>query len=163
MALGAGVEAIRRAVLATKGQGDRVRPDVADMRARLLAHKPGGGWEAKSGPGRLMDIELLAQTCALIAGSPARRVEAQLHAGLRAGLIDAGTEAALLAALRLLWPVQATARLLSVADPDPSRMGRGAQDFVLRECGVDSAATLAQRIDALAGAADRIITATLAG
>jgi len=161
--LGAAVEDIRREVLATKGAEARVRPDVADMRARLLAHKPGGGWEPKAGPGRLMDIELLAQTCALVAGDPARRTEAQLRAGVRAGVIGKDDEAALVKALRLLWQVQAAARLLSVAVPDPSRMGQGAQDFVLRECGADNAQTLGDRIQALADRAERIISATLAG
>ncbi|MDP2086345.1 MAG: glutamine-synthetase adenylyltransferase [Gemmobacter sp.] len=161
--LGAAVEDIRRAVLAAKGQGARVRPDVAEMRARLLAHKPGGGWEAKAGPGRLMDIELLAQTCALVAGDPARRTEAQLRAGVRAGLIGKPEAATLEAALRLLWQVQAAGRLLSVAVPDPSRMGLGAQAFVLRECGAESAEALGARLEALAEAAERIISATLAG
>ena len=160
--LGAAVEQARREVLATKGKAPKVRADVADMRARLLAHKPGGGWEAKSGPGRLMDIELLAQTCALIAGDPARRTEAQLRAGVRAGVITAAEETALLAALRLHWQVQAAGRLLSVPVPDPSRMGLGAQAFVLRECGADSADALASRLDALAADAERIIFATLA-
>lgn len=155
------VEAFRRELLAQKGKGAQVRPDVADMRARLLVHKPGGGWEAKAGPGRIMDIELLAQTCALIAGDPARRVEAQLAAGRRAGVIDRAEETALLAAYRLLWRVQASARLLSAADPDPASMAEGARAFVLRECGVDSAAELGRRIAALAENSERIISDSL--
>ncbi|MFN3646793.1 MAG: glutamine-synthetase adenylyltransferase [Gemmobacter sp.] len=162
-ALAEAVEAVRRAVLAAKGKGAQVRPDVADMRARLLAHKPGGGWEAKAGPGRLLDIELMAQTCALIAGDPARRTEAQLRAGLRAGVIGKAEEAALAAALRLLWQVQAAGRLLSLAVPDPSRMGLGGRAFVLRETGADSAEALAARLETLAAEADRIISAALAG
>lgn len=162
-ALAEAVEEIRRAVLAARGRGAQVRPDVAEMRARLLAHKPGAAWEAKSGPGRLMDIELMAQTCALIAGDPARRTEAQLRAGLRAGVIGKAEEAALAAALRLLWQVQAAGRLLSLAVPDPSRMGLGGQAFVLRETGADSAEALAARLETLAAEADRIISAALAG
>ena len=43
---------------------------AAEMRARLAEAKPAQGpWEAKNGPGRLMDIELCAQTLALIAAS----------------------------------------------------------------------------------------------
>ncbi|MBC7143519.1 MAG: glutamine-synthetase adenylyltransferase, partial [Rhodobacteraceae bacterium] len=76
------VEAIRRAVLAGKGGGAAILPDLAEMRARIFAAKaPDGAWEAKIGPGRLQDIELLAQSCALRAASPARRVEPQLRAG----------------------------------------------------------------------------------
>jgi len=51
--LGEDIEAFRRSLLAAKGQGGAVRRDVADMRARLGAAKPGqGAWEAKLGPGR---------------------------------------------------------------------------------------------------------------
>jgi glutamate-ammonia-ligase adenylyltransferase len=65
------VEAFRRGLLAAKGQGARVKPDVAEMRARLQAAKPAqGAWDAKNGAGRIMDIELAAQTIALIAGKP---------------------------------------------------------------------------------------------
>ncbi len=46
-------------LLAAKGQGAAVLPDVAAMRARLHAARPArAAWEAKNGPGRLMDIEL---------------------------------------------------------------------------------------------------------
>ena len=102
-ALAADVEAFRRKLLAAKGQGARVLADVADMRARLRAAKPGGGaWEAKLGPGRMMEIELLAQTAALRAGDPARRVEAQLRAGRAFGLVrrcDRGCAACRLSAV----------------------------------------------------------------
>ena len=162
-ALGAEIEAFRRGLLGAKGKGAQVRPDVADMRARLLAHKPGGGWEAKAGPGRIMDIELAAQTCALIAGDPARRVEAQLRAGARAGVISRAQEEALLSAYRLLWRVQAAGRLLSVPVPDPGQMGEGARAFVLRECGVDTAAMLGDRIAALTGDAAAVIDSVMAG
>ncbi|MDX5359384.1 MAG: glutamine-synthetase adenylyltransferase, partial [Rhodobacterales bacterium] len=161
--LGAEVEDFRRALLADKGKGASVRGDVADMRARLLAHKPGGGWEAKAGPGRIMDIELTAQTCALIAGDPARRVEAQLRAGARAGVLSRPEEERLLSAYRLLWRVQAAGRLLSVAVPDPGQMGEGARAFVLRECGVETAEALGARITELTTGAEAVIGAVMAG
>ncbi|GGE02486.1 glutamate-ammonia-ligase adenylyltransferase [Gemmobacter megaterium] len=159
--LGAEIKAFRRALLADKGKGATVRGDVADMRARLLAHRPGGGWEAKAGPGRIMDIELAAQTCALIAGDPARRVEAQLRAGARAGVIRRAEEETLLGAYRLLWRVQAAGRLLSVPVPDPDGMGEGARSFVLRECGAETAEALGARILALTVAADGVIDAVM--
>ncbi|WP_444431358.1 hypothetical protein [Rhodobacter capsulatus] len=84
--LGADVEAARLAVLAEKGGDPKVMPDLAEMRARIFAAKaPDGAWEAKIGPGRLQDIELLAQSFALRAGEPARKVEAQ-RASVRAGV-----------------------------------------------------------------------------
>ena len=87
-----------------KGQGDTVLADVADMRARLAAAKPGsGGWDAKFGPGKLMDIELLAQTLALTTGSAARQVERQMAAGANAGKLSQSDQTIVLAAFRLCW------------------------------------------------------------
>jgi glutamate-ammonia-ligase adenylyltransferase len=161
-ALAAEVEAFRRTLLRDKGRGAGVLADVAAMRARLLAARPGGGWEAKAGPGRIMDIELLAQTAALVAGDPARRVEAQLRAGRRAGFLTGADEATLLAAYRVLWPLQAGGRLVSEAGaPDPGDLGEGARAFLLRETGSPDPAALAARLAALTDAADAAIAARL--
>ncbi|MDO5704501.1 MAG: glutamine-synthetase adenylyltransferase, partial [Paracoccus sp. (in: a-proteobacteria)] len=65
------VEMLRLTVLKAKGGGAQVMPDLADMRRRIFAAKPvNGSWEAKIGPGRLQDIDLLAQSFALRAGDP---------------------------------------------------------------------------------------------
>ena len=62
------VEAFRREVLALPRERAAIRGDVADMRARIAAAKaPDGPWDAKIGPGRLQDIELLSQAAALMA------------------------------------------------------------------------------------------------
>ncbi|MBN8633547.1 MAG: glutamine-synthetase adenylyltransferase [Rhodobacterales bacterium] len=137
------VEAFRRALLAAKGQGVKVKPDVAEMRARLQAAKPAQGvWDAKNGPGRIMDIELAAQTVALIAGSPARGVERQIAAG--AGRIVPDSDAqALASAYRLLWRLHAAARLLSDRALDWESLGEGGRAFVLRETGAADAGALA--------------------
>ena len=137
--LGAEVEAIRRAVLAAKAGGEKVLSDTADMRARIFAAKaPDGEWEAKIGPGRLQDIELLAQSCALRAADPARRTEAQLRAGLRAGLIGKADEAALQAAYRFFWRLQAGGRLLTEKPIDMEAIGQGGRAFLLRETAMSS-------------------------
>ena len=152
------VEHIRRSVLADKGQGEAVIADVAAMRTRLAAAKPpGGAWDARNGPGRLMDIELMAQTCALRAGDPARVVEAQLAAGRKAGLLDVGDEAALLDAYRFCWRLQAGARALGDRTPDPATMGIGASTFLLRETGAADAARMSETLAALTGAAAAVI------
>jgi [glutamine synthetase] adenylyltransferase / [glutamine synthetase]-adenylyl-L-tyrosine phosphorylase len=143
------VETFRRELLAMKGQGQKVRPDVADMRARLQAAKPAqGGWDAKNGPGRIMDIELAAQTAALIAGSPARSVERQIAAGAGRQLPDSDAQA-LATAYRLLWRLHAAARLLSDRALDWDELGEGGRAFILRETGAADASALA---DALAQA-----------
>ena len=159
--LGAEFEAFRRELLAVKGRQTRVIGDVADMRARLAAAKPGGGWEAKAGPGRIMEIELMAQTACLRAGDGARRVEAQLRAGVRAGLLTKPEEDTLLTAYRLLWRVQAGARLLSAASADPDALGEGARAFILRETGAADAAALAASLASLTDAAAVVISRQL--
>ena len=162
-ALCAEVEGVRRAVLRMKGPGDGVRADVAAMRARIAAAKPASGaWEAKLGRGRLLDIELAAQTCALIAGSPARRVEAQLRAGVSAGVLTQGEEDVLLKAYRLCWRLQAGSRLLTDRAVEIGRIGEGGRAFLLREtgeAGTGEAGTVAliARLERVTGAAAAVI------
>ena len=168
--LAAQVETFRRDVLASKGQGAGLRADVADMRARLATAKPGaGGWEAKFGAGRLMDIELLAQTLALQNASPAQGVERQIAAGLgaarsgTAGKVSVTDQTALLAAYRLCWRLQAGARLLSDQPLDPDELGEGALAFVLREVGAATVAEVTAQLAQACGLADAVISAHLEG
>lgn len=152
------VEAFRRGLLQRKGQQDRVKPDVAEMRARLAGAKPPqGAWDAKNGPGRIMDIELAAQTLALIAGSPARSVERQIAAGKALGLPDSDAQA-LLSAYRLMWRLHAAARLLSDRALDWDALGEGARAFILRETGAADGVTLALDLAAAGTAAEAAVT-----
>ena len=161
-ALAAEVEAIRRRVLAAKGQGVAILADTADMRARIFAAKaPDGEWEAKIGPGRLQDIELLAQSSALRAASPARRVEQQLRAGKAAGHYDAETEAALQQAYRFLWRLQAGGRLLTERPLDMAAIGEGGRAFLLRETGASDLADLRSRLAAHVARAGAIVAGIL--
>ncbi|WP_444455485.1 glutamine-synthetase adenylyltransferase [Rhodobacter capsulatus] len=146
--LGADVEAVRLAVLAEKGGDPKVMPDLAEMRARIFAAKaPDGAWEAKIGPGRLQDIELLAQSFALRAAEPARKVEAQLRIGPRQGFVTKEEGERLASAYRLLWRLQAGGRLLTDKPLDLEAVGEGGRAFLLREAGEDSLAALAERLD----------------
>jgi [glutamine synthetase] adenylyltransferase / [glutamine synthetase]-adenylyl-L-tyrosine phosphorylase len=154
------VEVFRRALLMGKGGGATVRRDVAEMRARLQAAKPAqGAWDAKNGPGRMMDIELAAQTCALLAGSPARGVERQLAAA-GAFMPDSDVQA-LTAAYRLFWRLHAAARLLSDSALEFYSIGEGGRSFILREVGAESEAALAamlgQAVDTAQAAVDRLV------
>jgi [glutamine synthetase] adenylyltransferase / [glutamine synthetase]-adenylyl-L-tyrosine phosphorylase len=157
------VEAFRRRLLTAKGKGANVRADVSEMRARLRAAKPAkGSWEAKNGPGRLMDIELCAQMLALIAGSPARQVERQIASGAAAGM-SVADQTALLAAYRLLWRLQCSARLLTDGPLDLGSLGEGGRAFLLRETGEENAEALTGRLEALTGLAEALISARLGG
>ena len=161
-ALGREVEEIRLAVLKAKGADPRILPDVAEMRARIFAAKaPDGEWEAKIGPGRLQDIELLAQACALGAGVAARRVEPQLRAGHRAGLLAAADEAVLQEAYRFLWRLQAGARLLTDRPLDVAAIGEGGRAFLVRETGVSDIAALKSQLAGHAARAAAIIDRSL--
>ena len=150
------VEALRRGLVAEKGKGAKVRGDLAEMRARLAAAKPAEGpWEAKNGPGRIMDIELCAELMALISGSPARAVEMQLAAGK--SLMPQEDRETLLEAYRLMWRVQCAGRLLGARRLEPGTLGEGGRAFVLREAGVASTEALAEAIVSAAGLAEAAI------
>ena len=156
-------EQFRLGLLGQKGRGPLVRPDVAEMRARLRAAKaPEGPWDVKQAAGGLMDIELLAQTAALMAADPSRQVEKQLSAGVRIGWIAADQEAELLATYRLTWQIHAASRLLGERLLDPATIGPGGAAFVLRATGqVDLSALATCLADRLARS-DRIISLLLA-
>jgi glutamate-ammonia-ligase adenylyltransferase len=154
--LAAAVEALRRALVAEKGRGATVRGDLAEMRARLAAAKPAEGpWEAKNGPGRIMDIELCAELMALLSGSPARSVEMQLAAGK--ALMTKEDRETLLETYRLMWRVHCAGRLLGARRLEPDALGEGGRAFVLREAGVDSTVALADAIVSAAGLAEAAI------
>ncbi|WP_442773448.1 glutamine-synthetase adenylyltransferase [Paenirhodobacter enshiensis] len=152
------VEAVRLEVLREKGPEARVMPDLAEMRARIFAAKtPESAWEAKIGPGRLQDLELLAQSFALRAGSAARHVEPQLNVGARHGLISREEAATLASAYRFLWRLQAGGRLLTDRPIDPETIGEGGRAFLLRETGCETVAGMAARLATVTAQAAAII------
>jgi [glutamine synthetase] adenylyltransferase / [glutamine synthetase]-adenylyl-L-tyrosine phosphorylase len=156
--LAADVETFRRALLARKGQGARVKPDVAEMRARLAAAKPAqGAYDAKNGPGRIMDIELAAQTTALIAASPARSVERQLASAAGRIMPDSDMQA-LTSAYRLLWRLHSAARLLSDRALEWESLGEGGRAFVLRETGTADAGALETALARAVSEAEAAVT-----
>ncbi|NAZ35418.1 glutamine-synthetase adenylyltransferase [Rubellimicrobium sp. CFH 75288] len=161
--LGMAVEAFRQDLIAGRRGDRRVLPDVAAMRARLAAHGGAeGAWDAKVGPGRLRDVDLFAQGLALRAGSAERSTAGQVRAGVEAGLLPPAEAERLLASERLLWRVQAAARLLTPDALDPDRIGEGGRRFLLRETGAESLGDLADRLAEATAAADRVIGGVLA-
>ena len=156
------VEALRLEVLRQRGRDPRVMPDLADMRERIFAARPlDGAWEAKVGPGRLQDIDLLAQSLALRAGDPARATLAQLRAGRRAGLIAASDADRLGSIWRFLWRLHASGRLLTARPLDMTEIGLGGQEFLLRESGAASVDDLARRLRDFCAEAAGLIDAAL--
>lgn len=161
-ALGDEVETLRVEVLEARGKDPRVMPDLAEMRARIFAAKaPDGAWEVKVGRGRLQDIELLAQSFALRAGSPTRAASAQLRAGPRAGLIGRTEAETLASARRFLWSLQCSGRLLTDRPLDAESIGKGGQAFLLRETNTDSLDDLSRRLEETLATAGRIIDSAM--
>jgi len=108
-----------------------------------------------------MDIELIAQFCALRAGHHARRVEAQLRAGAKAGILTAGSQQHLLDAYRLCWTMQSTGRLLADQISDIADLGPGGQKFILNSAGAETADALAETLKSCCARAEEAITRVL--
>ena len=158
------IETVRRDVLAVKGGGAQVMSDLADMRARIFAAKPiDGAWEAKIGPGRMQDIELLAQSFALRAGAEARKMEAQLRLGAKGGFVTKEEEATLASAYRFLWRLQSSGRLLTDKPIDITAIGEGGRAFLLRETDCEDLAALALRLNTATMDVNKIVDRCLAG
>ena len=151
------IEALRLQIIVQKGQFPQLLTDVADMRARLAAAKSGqGAWEAKLGAGRMMDIELFAQTLALQTASPARAAVDQISAGVSVGKLSHSDGQHLGAAYTVMARLQTALRLVSPIATGPETLGQGGRDVVIRSVqDIDRLAILAMR-------ADEIITAHLA-
>ncbi len=160
-AVAADVEAVRRMVIEAGDPEGKVLQEIAQMRARIFAAKsPDGPWEAKIGPGRLQDIELLAQGALLVSGAAERSTLAGLEAAEHLGWLDAAGRAAVVDCYRLCWHVQAVSKLLSERALRDTDIGSGGAAMLLRESGcktlealkaalVELPATAAARIEAV--------------
>ena len=161
-ALASAVEAFRCEVLCAPSDPAKILADVAEMRERIALAKPAkGDWEAKLGAGRMQDVELVAQTAALLAGDPARQIPDQLQAGERIGWLTEDDIAALTGSYRLMWHLQASARLLTGDILDLELAGQGGTDFVLRETGFKDATALSDALLSVSAKAARIIDKAL--
>ncbi|MGJ8624191.1 MAG: glutamine-synthetase adenylyltransferase [Yoonia sp.] len=160
--LAADVMQFRETLLVEKSTGETIMQDVADMRRRIAEAKPAQDtWDVKTGAGRLQDIALFAQTLALQTGAAARDVDAQLQAGVGAGLLDAADARALCDAYGFWWHVQATLRLLAGEGTGWDDLGEGGKRVILREVGQADLDQLQSEMARHAQLCDRIITTYL--
>ncbi len=154
-ALARDLEAFRSHLIALKGKTEVVRSDVAAMRQRLAeAHPHVDPFEGKHGAGRLLDIDLAAQTLALMSGSSERATAAQLHDAVKIGTVSSDVADGLQSAHALFWKMQAGLKLLSA---QPAQLGEGAMGFLLQQTGFNSAAQLSDALVAAAGRSAAII------
>ncbi|AJE47657.1 glutamine-synthetase adenylyltransferase [Celeribacter indicus] len=156
------VEAFRRALIAGPKDEARIRQETREMRARLAEAKPGGPWDPKNGPGRMMDIELVAEAAALLTGASCSDLYDQLEAGRTGGWLRAEEAERLAQSYRLMWRLQSAARLLSGETLDPAAAGTGGRDFLLRSSGAASLEALSEELELRAREAAAVIDAVLA-
>lgn len=159
----AAVEAVRAGVLSGPKDAAKIRSDVAEMRTRLSEAKPQSGpMDVKNGAGGLLDIEIVAQAGALLAGSSLRRTPAQLAAAGRAEVFPQEAAEELAAAYRLARAVQSAARLLHEGPLDADGLGQGARDMLARATGLADPDDIMSVLAAHRGRAAEIIDRWLA-
>ncbi|WP_062762954.1 glutamine-synthetase adenylyltransferase [Falsirhodobacter sp. alg1] len=144
------VEDLRCSILRDCGQDPRAAGDLADMRRRLAEAKPKSGpFDPRDGAGQLKDLELLAEFCALRAGSSARAIPEQL----RAGLLNSAEADMAEKAFHFGRTVLMAFNLLGIKPADVSRLAAGGRAFLARETGdmdiPDILAVHAANVDAL--------------
>ncbi len=157
------IETFRAEFLTRPRDTAQVLREVAEMRSRLAAAKsPAGIWDAKNGPGRMMDIELMAETGALLSGLPQRDVQTGLDGAVAAGLLEVAQAQTLKDCYDLCWSVQCAARLLSGKVIEADKIGEGGTAFLCRATGFEQVdqlqAALQDSYDTAAGIIGRVIS-----
>jgi glutamate-ammonia-ligase adenylyltransferase len=153
--LSVAVEQFRMDLLLGRKDEATIRHETSDMRRRLAEAKPGSTWDPKSGAGRMMDIELVAEAAALIAGSSSQDVYDQLQSGLERGWLTQPEHDVLRTTYQLTWRLQSAARLLTGDRLDPATIGTDGRAFLMRSTKTDNVDALSIQIaQACAEAAD---------
>ncbi|ATF18045.1 glutamine-synthetase adenylyltransferase [Phaeobacter gallaeciensis] len=156
------ITAFRSSFLAAPRSRQEVLPEVAKMRARLAAAKvPSGPWDAKTGAGRMMDIELIAQAGVLLSEATGQDVASGLEGAVACGWLDAADAAELQRGYDLFWSVQTAARLVSGKAIDAQTLGEGGALFLCRSTGYADLAALEADLTARYQTCGEIIAAAL--
>ena len=135
-------------LLARPQDWSNVAREVAEMRDRLAAAKtPAGIWDAKTGAGRMMDIELIAQTGSLLSGRATGDVDAGLSGAASIGFLSTEQAKMLQQAYRLFWSVQAAGRLIAGQGLSAVTEGEGGAQFLLRSTGFGDLAALKSHLE----------------
>ncbi|WP_299632432.1 glutamine-synthetase adenylyltransferase [uncultured Roseobacter sp.] len=157
------VETFRREVIALQRITAGVVAEVAQMRARIQAAKPPTSlWDAKIGPGRLQEIELLAQAGALLQGDSSGQTEAGLLAAVASGLLDDAQGRELTQLHAFYARVHQVARLLSDKPLDAQTLGPAGRSFLLRALEEETMQCLEDRLTACYTRSAAILDAALA-
>lgn len=125
------VAVFTRSVLSMPRKTEDVLKEVADMRHRLQqAKSPPGLFEAKTGAGRLQEIELLAQAGALLTGKPMDQTADGISYLSTLGVLSAEQAADLSAGATLFANLHTAVRLLSDQPLDSALLAPAAQGFL---------------------------------
>lgn len=163
MAIGDAVEEVRAEVLGRDRDPARTIADVVEMRARIAEAKGDTGpLDPKIGPGRLQDIELVAQCAAVLAPETPRLTEDQIAIGVEIGWITQDEAEALNAAYDTMRRLQSGAKLITDGTLDLDTVGQGGRAFLFRLMEVEDGETLLDRVTGCAETATKAIEAILA-
>ena len=156
------VENFRLSLLGQDASRQTVLQHVVEMRHRIAAAKaPTGLMDVKIGPGRLLDIELVSQAGALLAGEPASDVESGLRGAVAIGWLHDADLTALITAYNVCWRVQVASRLVSERPLEVSELGQAGVDFLLRITGMTAANQLQARLQEQTAEAAKCIARAL--
>lgn len=154
------IELFRRSIIGRARDRSAVLAELAEMRARIAAAKqPASVWDAKIGPGRLQDIELLAQTGAVLTGEIKSGVREGLSACVVADILNAADAQHLEHTHGVLWRVQIASRLLSTHAVDLDTLGEGGQTVLLRAVDLETRAAAEDKLTSMTDHAAAIIDA----
>ena len=143
-------EAARKRVLANERGRAGIAAGLRALRQEVAAIAPmdrvQNPWELRIGPGRLLDIEMVAHACALGAGSEARGISGQFYASRRNGWLTGSETRQIIDAYSLLRRILQIARLLVSGDFVPGKAGEAANELILRETGHRSLDQLGKKL-----------------
>ena len=158
LALGEEVEAFRRELIALPRDAGETLKAVRDMRARLSEAKPATyALDTKAGPGRILDIELVAETATLLAGAPSQTVPEQMAHLTSALGVSANGALELEYTYEAFWEVQAAGRLIAAGPLRVEDAGASVAAFLLRKKDLDTLEELAEDIEEKASRAAKLI------
>ncbi len=153
------IQKIRANVICSKHERAKIFSDVTEMRARLAQSKSKNTtlWEVKEVPGGLLDIELLAQACALICNIMENNPKGQLSLAVDHGLLTAEDAKHLIDTHNLLSQVQHTGRLLVTGAFDIEALGKASLSHILTATGFTDRVTLEAALRSKTSDAQEII------
>ena len=103
-------------------------------------------WEVRLGKGRILDVTLAGQACALLAGELSSSVADQTEAGVRCGLITKEEASVLEQSYNRLRQLLQVVRLTVSHGFDPDSAGDGVIAILLRETGMADMGMLESRL-----------------